>query len=317
MAVVTRTELEASLSELCTHVDDPRVGILGPDSLAWKLGGDLGVFLGGGRAALLQLAHPMVAHALDHHSKTRTDVAGRFQRTFQNVFAMVFGHLDDALISARRVHAIHARVTGEMSGAIGAWPAGTRYHANDADALRWVHATLADTTIVVRERIDGPLPLAIKDRYMIELNRFAALFGIPKQLLPDGWAAHARYMDEMLGSDRLVVTDHAREMGQFLFGRGPGAAQPSLGRVGEAVSATLLPPHLSRAFGLRGSPLPVRAGLAAFRTLYRQLPARLVAIPARADAVRRLVGQPPSRFAAWTERQLFGLAQRATGQLPS
>ncbi len=314
---MTRNELEASLSELCTHVADPRVGILGPDSVAWRLGGDLGVFVGGGRAALLQLAHPMVAHAIDHHSKTRTDVAGRFQRTFKNVFAMVFGQLDDALISARRVHAIHARITGELAGAIGAWPAGTRYHANDADALRWVHATLADTTIVVRERLDGPLPIAIKDRYMVELNRFAALFGIPKQLLPDGWAAHARYMDEMLGSDRLVVTDAAREMGQFLFGRGPGAAQPALGRVAEAVSATLLPPHLARAFGLRASPLPVRAGLAAFRTLYRQLPARVVALPAKADAVRRLDGQPPSRFAAWTERQLFGLAQRATGQAPT
>lgn len=317
MPIVTRSELEASLSELCTHVADPRVGILGPDSIAWKLGGDLGVFIGGGRAALLQLAHPMVAHAIDHHSKTRTDVTGRFQRTFKNVFAMVFGHLDEALSSARRVHAIHSRITGKLSGAIGAWPAGTHYHANDADALRWVHGTLVDTTIVVRERLDGPLPIAIKDRYVIELNRFAALFGIPRSLLPDGWAAHARYMDEMLDSDRLVVTDCTREMGQFLFGRGEGSAQPSLGRVGEAVSATLLPPHLTRAFGLRPSPLPVRAGLAAFRRLYHQLPARFVALPARAAAVRRLEGQPPSRLAAWTERQLFGLAQRATGQARS
>jgi uncharacterized protein (DUF2236 family) len=314
MAVVTRDQLEASLSELCTHVGDPRAGILGPESVAWRLGGDLGVFIGGGRAALLQLAHPMVAHAIDHHSQTRTDVAGRFQRTFKNVFAMVFGQLDDALIAARRVHAIHSRIHGEMTGAIGGWPAGTHYYANDADALRWVHATLADTTIMVRERLDGPLPIAIKDRYMIELNRFAALFGIPRGLLPDGWAAHARYMADMLASDRLHVTESAREMGQFLFGRGANLDQPSLGRIGEAVSATLLPEHLSRAFGLRASPLPVRAGLAAFRTLYRQLPRRVVAIPAHADARRRLVGQGPSRFAAWTEKQLFGLAHRATGQ---
>ncbi|MBL0221021.1 MAG: DUF2236 domain-containing protein [Myxococcales bacterium] len=314
MPIVTREQLEASLSELCTHTADPRAGILGPDSLAWRLGGDLGVFLGGGRAALLQLAHPMVAHAIDHHSKTRTDVVGRFQRTFKHVFAMVFGELDDAVIAARRVHAIHARITGELEGAIGGWPAGTRYHANDADALRWVHATLADTTIVIRERLDGPLPVALKDGYMVELNRFAALFGIPAQLLPDSWAAHARYMEQMLASDRLVVTPKARELGQFLFGRGPGANQPALGRIGEAVSAALLPPHLAQAFGLRASPLPVRAGLAAFRAVYRQLPTRWVALPARSEAERRLVGQPPGRFAAWTERQLFGLAQRATGQ---
>ena len=140
---------------LRTRVDDPRAGILGPRSLAWRLGGDLGVFLGGGRAALLQLAHPMVAHAIDHHSRTRADVVGRFQRTFRNVFAMVFGDLDDALVAARRVHAVHTRVHGELPTAIGGWPAGTRYHANDADALRWVHATLVDTTIAVRERLDG------------------------------------------------------------------------------------------------------------------------------------------------------------------
>ena len=314
MPVVTREELEVSLSELCTHVRDPRAGILGPDSLAWRLGGDLAVFIGGGRAALLQLAHPMVAHAIDHHSKTRTDVVGRFQRTFRNVFAMVFGELDDALRAARRVHAIHTRITGELTDVSPRWPAGTRYHANDADALRWVHATLVDTTIVVRERLDGTLPLATKDRYIAELNRFAALFGIPKPLLANTWTEHADYMRSMIETDMLCVSPSAREMGQFLFGRGLPIDQPSLGRVGEAVSATLLPPHLSRAFGLRASPLSVRAGLAAFRTLYRQLPRKFVEIPARSEAQRRLVGQPPSRFSAWTERQLFGLAHRATGQ---
>lgn len=314
MPTVTRDQLEASLSDLCTHVREPRAGILGPDSLAWQLGGDLGVFIGGGRAALLQLAHPMVAHAIDHHSKTRTDVVGRFQRTFRNVFAMVFGELDDALRAARRVHAIHSRIRGTFADAIGGWPAGTEYHANDADALRWVHATLADTTITVRERLDGPLPIAIKDRYMVELNRFAALFGIPKSLLPESWAAHAHYMADMIASDRLAVSASAREMGQFLFGRGLGPTQPPLGRVAEAMSAALLPPHLADAFGLRASPRLVRAGLAAFRTVYRRLPVAAVKIPARAEAERRLVGQPPSRFSAWTERQLFGLAHRATGQ---
>ena len=314
MPIVTREELEASLSELCTHVRDPRAGILGPDSLAWRLGGDLAVFIGGGRAALLQLAHPMVAHAIDHHSKTRTDVVGRFQRTFRNVFAMVFGELDDALRAARRVHNIHGRITGEIAHGSTRFPTGSRYHANDADALRWVHATLVDTTIVVRERLDGTLPLATKDRYIVELNRFAALFGIPKSLLANSWTEHADYMRSIIDGDTLAVSDSAREMGQFLFGRGLPIDQPSLGRVGEAVSATLLPPPLARAFGLRASPLPVRAGLATFRTLYRQLPARVVALPARSEAQRRLVGQPPSRFSAWTERQLFGLAHRATGQ---
>ena len=122
---------------------------------------------------MLQLAHPMIAYAIDHHSQTRADVLGRFQRTFRNVFAMVFGDLDDAITAARRVHAIHTRITGEIPIALGRYPAGTPYHANDADALRWVHATLVDTTLVVLERI-GRRPRAVDaDRYVTEMNRFA------------------------------------------------------------------------------------------------------------------------------------------------
>src|SRR6185312_7531200 len=151
--IVTAEEHEASLAALVQNVRDPRAGILGPDSISWRIGGDLAIFLGGGRAAMLQLAHPMVAYAIDHHSKTRADVLGRFQRTFRHIFAMVFGELDDALRAARRVHRIHTRIHGEIPTTIGKWRAGTPYHANDADALRWVHATLVDTTVHVRARL--------------------------------------------------------------------------------------------------------------------------------------------------------------------
>jgi len=317
MAIVTRAELEASLSELCTHVRDPREGILGPRSIAWRVGGDLAIFLGGGRASLLQLAHPMVAHAIDHHSKTRTDVVGRFQRTFHNVFAMVFGELDDALRAARRVHAIHSRVEGTFPDAVGGWPAGTRYHANDAEALRWVHATLVNTTIVVRELLEGPMPAAIADRYIVEMHRFARLFGIPHSMLSRTHAEHSAYMRAMIASDRICVSASAREMGQFLFGRQPGRPQPPMGRLAEAMSASLLPPALVEAFELRPAPRLVAAALAMFRPIHRQLPAVLTRIPAHAEALDRLTGRfaerGPSRITAWTERQLFGLAKSVAG----
>jgi uncharacterized protein (DUF2236 family) len=236
MAIVTRADLEASLAELARGVQDPHAGILGPHSIAWQVGGDLGVFLGGGRAALLQLAHPFVAYAVEQHSQTRADVVGRFQRTFRNVFAMVFGELDDAMFAARRVHQIHTRIHGTIPIDVGAWRAGTPYHANDADALRWVHATLVDTTIVVREKLDGVLPTARKDAYMVEMNRFAALFGIPRALLPNSWADHAAYMTSMI--PRLAVAPVAREIAAFLLGRS-GMVQPPLGRLVEALTASL------------------------------------------------------------------------------
>lgn len=312
MEIVTREQLEASLSELRTHVDDPRAGILGPRSVAWRLGADLGLFLGGGRAALLQLAHPPVAFAIDQHSRTRADVAGRFQRTFQNVFTMVFGSLDEAFVAARRVHSIHARIRGTIPIDVGGWRAGTPYHANAVDSLCWVHATLVDTTLALRELLDGPLPIVIKDTYIVELHRFAALFGIPRSALPGSFREHDAYMRKVFASDMLAVASCAREMAGFLLGRGVGA-QPVLGRVGELVTHALLPAHLAEQFALRGAPARTRRGLAAFAACYRLLPRRAVMVPAMTEARRRLAGLPPSRVAAWTTRQLFGLAQRTTG----
>ncbi len=315
MRIVSRDEHEAALAELARQVRDPREGILGPDSVAWRLGGDLAVFLGGGRAALLQLAHPMVAYAVEDFSRARADVVGRFQRTFRMVFAMVFGDLDDAFAAARRVHAIHSRIHGKIPHAIGRWLPGTPYHANDVDALRWVHATLIDTVLVVRERLGDPLSAADRDAFIIEQNRFARLFAIPHDLLPRSYADHATYMQRMVGGDRLAVAPCARDMAAFLLGRGAGA-QPPLGRVAEALTASMLPRHLAEGFGLartRVGTAAVRAGLAAFAPVYRCVPDALVAIPARSEAVRRLRGRAPSRFDAWMERQLFGLSRQVTG----
>lgn len=313
VTVVVRDELEASLAELHTHVADPHAGVFGPGSLVWTLAGDVALFAGGGRAALLQLAHPMVAYAIDQHSRTRADVLGRFQRTFDNVFAMLFGDLAAAFAAARRVHNVHSRIHGVIPEESGGWAAGTPYHANDADALRWVHATLVDTTLVIRQRIDGALPPDVLDRYVLEMNRFAALFGIPRRLLPESHAAHVAYMTEMLASDRIVVAPCAREMAAFLVGRGRGAPQSAVGRLAEIITHELLPPHLAAQLRLRGAPLRARATLAAFRTIYRRLPRAMVLLPAHGEARRRVTGEAPSRLAGWTGRLLDDLAQRSTG----
>jgi len=315
---VSRDDLEASLARLSAELPDPRAGILGPDSVGWRIASDLGLFAGGGCAALLQLAHPMVAHAIDEHSRTRTDVAGRFQRTFRNVFAMLFGDLDDAVAAARRVHTIHARVHGPMREAIGAWPANTPSHANDIDALCWVHATLLDTAVAMRERIDGPLPVEVKDAYVVELHRFGALFGIPADRLPPTWAAHAAYVDDMLRSGRLAVAPCARDMARFLFGRGSASGQPPLGWLAEVVSRELLPRQLADEFELHSAPRTARSAIALFTTVYRRLPRAAVWLPAYAEARRRMAGpgrhaHPPVWWSAWIERQLFSLARHTTG----
>jgi uncharacterized protein (DUF2236 family) len=142
-----------------------------------------------------------------------------------------------------------------------------------------------------------------------EQNRFARLFAIPSAVLPRDWSDHRAYMRDMVAGDRLAVSPHAREMAAFLFGDG----RVPLGRVVASITAELLPPRLVREFELARRPAVARVALAAFGAMSRALPGALTALPAHRDARRRLVGKPPSRIAAWTERQLFGLARQTAG----
>ena len=58
---VTRADLEARLDQLRATIADPRAGLFGPGSKVWEVNRHSIAFLGAGRAALLQLAHPWVA----------------------------------------------------------------------------------------------------------------------------------------------------------------------------------------------------------------------------------------------------------------
>lgn len=306
--VVGRAELEASLARLEAEVVDPRAGIHGPGSTAWRLERDGLIFLGGGRAVLLQLAHPFVAHAIRDHSRTRGDVVGRFHRTFRAVFAMSFGDLDHAFRAARAIHGGHARVAGVLDGDSGGFAPGTAYAGNDPDALRWVHATLMDTVVVVHEALHGPLPEATKDAYCRDARRFGALFAIPEPLLPTTWAALRGYVDGMLAGGQLTVTAAGRAMADYLFGGrlGPGV---------RAVTAGLLPVSVRAGFGMAfgaGEQRRYAAALAGARVLAR-LPAATRDLPAYRDAQRRLRGLPPARWSRWLEGRMFALASQASG----
>ena len=315
--LVSREDLEASLARVGAAVADPRHGIHGPDSPAWKMQREAVVFLGGGRAALLQLAHPFVAYGVDQHSKTRTDVIGRFQRTFMAVFAMTFGDLQEAFTAARRVHQVHTGIVGAIPEAIGSFPKGTRYAANDSDALMWVYATLVESVVTTTELVRGKVPAAEKEAYYRDTWAFARLFGIPDETLPPDWAAFQAYFDRTVASSTITVAPPARDMARFLFGRGPGQDQSRLASLLELVTAGLLPEKVREQFGL---PFGLRekaelaAVLTAVRAAHRALPRTLRYLPAYIDAERRIAGAQPSMVSAWFERRLFHLAGRVAGR---
>ncbi|HUH02921.1 MAG TPA: oxygenase MpaB family protein [Kofleriaceae bacterium] len=296
--IVSRADLEARLLELRALVRDPAEGIHGPGSHAWELKRESINFAGGARAALLQLAHPFVAHAIDQHSSTRTDIQGRFQRTFTNVFAMTFGDLDEAFRAARRVHNVHTRIHGLITEDVGAFARGTPYHANDVAALTWVWATLMDTILVVQERFVRRRSEPFKARFYQESKKFALLFGIPDSELPADYPAFRRYVDGMLASDTLTVGGPGLEMSRFLL----APTRPSLGPLFSwyrVITAGLLPARLRQQFQLpweRSDRAVYRASVTALRGLYRATPRALRYLPAYVQARRRLAGSEPGRF---------------------
>ncbi len=303
---VSRAALEARLAGLRDRARDPREGVFGPDSKLWEVNRSSAVFLGAGRAALLQLAHPWVATGIDQHSSTRRDPIGRFQRTFARVFAMVFGDLEAAIAAARVVHTIHERIEGEL-------PGGGRYRANDPDALLWVHATLWDTSVRMFEAVVRPLDDAEKETYYAETLRFAALFGIPEATLPTSWGPFQAYVEGMLEGPELRVLPAARTMGAFVLRPLHPLLRPAMARY-RLLTAHFLPPGLARDFGLGdelGRAPAADATLRWIRRGHSRLPRRLRLLPAYVDAERRIAGRTGrDRVGEQLSRLLEGSAGR-------
>ncbi len=302
-------ELEAQLAELRASVRDARAGLFGPGSKLWEVSRHSVLFLGAGRAALLQLAHPWVAQAIADHSRTRRDPMGRFQRTFLRVFAMVYGDLEAAFGAARAVHRVHAGIAGTLAADAGAFACGTRYRADDPDALLWVHATLWETSILVYERVVRPLDAAEKDAYYDETRRFAALFGIPRAVLPRDWAAFERYNADMWQSDRLHVTREAARMAAFVLAPPHPVLKP-LSAWYRRLTAGLLPERIRAGFGLpfEAADRRLLAGSLGFaRRSQRLWPRHLRYVPPYLEAQRRATGaRKPDRLGALLQRALVG-----------
>lgn len=308
--VVSRGDLEAGLQRLRDQVADPNAGIHGPGTLSWQISRESAVFLGAGRAALLQLAHPYVAYAIDEHSDTRRDPIGRFNRTFSNVYAMVFGELEQACDAARHVHTIHARIGGRIGENVGRFRRGDAYRANDPDALLWVHATLVETTVMVYERIVRRLTSAEKERFYAESKRFAMLFGIPDAIVPATWTDFVGYCQRMYASDTLVVSEPAAVIARFLMFPRRAAVWPMF-RWYRAITAGLMPPRLRHAFGLSWEAADravFRSTMALAHAGYPRLPRRLRDVPAYVEAQRRLAGRArDDRFGRAVERGILAV----------
>src|SRR6516162_7080256 len=290
--VVGEDDLEREFAIIRNAAAESSAGAFGPSSMMWHIDKEAAIFLGAGRALLLQLAHPWIATAIAQHSPVLADPIGRFHRTFSAMFTMAFGTIEQALAAARRLHQRHARVSGTLAQAAGPFAANSRYVANDIAALCWVHATLIDTALVAYQLVCPPLSVEERQRYWTEARLFAAFFGIPQDALPQSWVAFAAGNKGMWRSDVLTVSDQARNIaGAVLSGAGTRLPIPSWYR---ALTARLLPLRLRGDFGLPYGEFEHRKterALAVLRGVYPWVPGRLRYVGPYQEARARLAGR--------------------------
>lgn len=183
-----------------------------PESISWRVNRESVLLLGGRRALLMQLAHPMVAQAVADHSRFTEDRIGRLLATLQLSFRIVFGPEEEARGAIGRINAVHKTVQGTLPDRAGPFPAGTRYRAEDPNLLMWVHATLIDSALNFYERFVTPLTSDERERFYLETWRGTNLLGIPNEIRPANFIAFQTYMENMIESDLLTITDTAREL---------------------------------------------------------------------------------------------------------
>jgi uncharacterized protein (DUF2236 family) len=305
--VVRRENLESLLASVEINVALPLAGIFGADSISWKINRESALFLGAGRAALLQLAHPWVALALTQHSSLLNNPIARFHNTFRVVFTMIFGSSHQAFAAARSLYQLHTRIRGELPFSVAGYAQGSRYEANQIPALRWVYATLVESAVLAYESVLPPLTATEREAYYLESKTLAALFGLPATALPADWKAFTAFIAAMCASDALGVDAHSRFMAQTLLkGAGSWIHPPRWYR---AMTTAWLPQRFQQEFALPFGPAEQQALESARHWLprvYRRLPAAVRFVGPFHEARARLAHRSPGSATRASNRFWIG-----------
>ncbi|HWG21128.1 MAG TPA: oxygenase MpaB family protein [Terracidiphilus sp.] len=312
---ISRSQSEFLIASIERITDDPRAGIFGPGSVSWKINREAALFLGAGRAALLQLAHPWVAAALEQHSSLMARPIARFHSTFRIVFTMIFGSLGQATAAAQHLYQLHTRIEGEMPEDVARWRRGEHYQANEIAALRWVYATLIESAVLAYETVMPRLRPEELAGYYAESRTLAGLFGMSGEALPPDWEGFLRYCRAMEQSDELGVSARAREMAHGLL-RGAGSwIKPPQWYC--ALTAAWLPERLRAEFGLRFGDAEEHSVAHAREWLpkwYRRLPVAARFVGPWHEAQARLRGRPAGLVARASNRFWIGQGRMPFGQ---
>jgi len=267
-------------------------GFFGPESMTWKLNQEMTVLFGGVRALLLHAAHPLVAAGARQTATYRRDPWARLLRTLSLQLLLPFGTREEAQHAADRINRLHTVING-IDGATG-----ERYDALDPELLLWVHACLEQSTVIFYELTVGPLTATEKQQFHEENLAAAELILLPRDRVPATYEGLVAYIDGVVTSDRLLVTDVAREVADLIRGGPvPLHIKPIWKFISFAAVGTL-PDEVRRRYGFRWTRRRERwlaMNLRFLKRLRPHLPTRFrLILPARV-ALKRLAGEQGAR----------------------
>jgi uncharacterized protein (DUF2236 family) len=237
-------------------------GLIGPESVAWRIHGDIAGLVGGVRALLFQTMHPLAIAGVSEHSDYRDDPFGRLHRTASYIAVTTFGNTESAERTISTIRSVHERVHGTA-------PDGRKYSATDPDLLLWVHATEVDSFITSVQTF-GSVELSDRDidSYLAEMAPIGEALGA--RGVPRTQRELRAYWRRV--RPELHAGPQAREAVKWLVAPPlPAAARPAYAVLLAAAAGTL-PPFVRRSLLLPRLPIVDRVAVRpAARVLVRAL----------------------------------------------
>jgi uncharacterized protein (DUF2236 family) len=220
------------------------------------------MLVGGIRALLLQMLHPLALAGVWEHSNFREDMLGRLRRTGQFVSGTTYGSTRDADWLIEKVRTIHLQVTGSVDG--------QPYAASDPALLTWVHVAEVSSFLAAHLRYRDPhLSVQAQDRYYAEIALVAERLGARD--VPRSRAAVERYLQAMRPA--LRCDQRTREVARLLRAApAPSRLARPVGQMMLSAGIGLLPPWAAQMLGLEQGTLErglVNAGMGAITPVLR------------------------------------------------
>ena len=229
----------------------PEQSLFGPQSVVWRVHGDVTTMMVGGVAALLlQMLHPAVLAGVWDHSSFRGDMLGRLRRTARFIAVTSYAAREDAEAAIEKVRDVHSRVRGIL-------PDGTPYAADDPRLLAWVHVTEAVSFLDAWIRYAEPgMTRTDQDRYFAEFARIAEALGADP--IPRSRAEADALIVAM--RDALVADARTRDVARLVLSQpAPNLAVKPFQALTFSAAVDLLPDWARRMHRLSGPGLAMPA----------------------------------------------------------